>query len=162
MSISRSMVAPMDSAVAVAILRISSCARNRHVSSSARSVPIIFTSLGITFVVYPPWIEEMVSTDGESGSLFLLMICCSATTICDATSTVSVVRCGAAACPPLPYTVIKISSALAITLPPRKLKVPTGSPGCTCKPKMADGSGFFSTPSFIRILAPPGFLSSPG
>ena len=106
--------------------------------------------------------EHMDKTEGEKGLLFRLTICCNAITIWEATRMVSMVWCGAAACPPLPLNVIYNSSALAITLPPRKLSFPFSSCGFTCMPTMSSGVGFSSTPSRIIILAPPGFLSSPG
>src|SRR5205809_8105806 len=100
------MLAPMLSASSVHCLRIRTCAFFHQSSSIARNVPINFTSDGITLVVWPPWNEQIESTDGLNGLLFLLTICCSATTNWDATKMVSTVRWGAAACPPGPLIVI--------------------------------------------------------
>ena len=57
----------------------------------ALNVPINLTSLGITFVVWPPCTEVIDNTDGDNGFRFRLMICCNATTRCEATRIVSTV-----------------------------------------------------------------------
>ena len=97
----------------------------------ALKVPISFTSSGITFVVVPPLIEVIERTEGSNGFLLRLITCCRLITRCDAISIGSIVVCGEAACPPFPFIVKYSSSALAITLPLRKLSLPVSSWGLT-------------------------------
>ena len=99
-----------------------------------RTVPISLTKSGITLKT-PVWlvsIEHTETTIASSGLTLRLAMVCSAEITCAVMTTGSTVRCGIAAWPPLPRTVITISSVAAITGPGRTAICPGGSPGQLC------------------------------
>ena len=83
----------------------------------------------------PTWlvcIEHTLTTTASTGLTLRLAMVCSAVMICAAATTGSAARCGRAAWPPLPCTVIWISSVAAIIGPARTAILPGGSPGQLC------------------------------
>ena len=91
-------------------------------------------SSGMTFMALPAWNCVTEITAGFSGSTLRATIDCSAPTICAPATMGSQVRCGKAAWPPAPRTVMVNSSADAITGPGRTAKLPAGAPGQLCMP----------------------------
>jgi hypothetical protein len=88
---------------------------------NVRTVPISLTKSGITLntLVWLVSIEATVMTIESSGLALRLAMDCSAQMICAVVTTGSTVRCGMAACPPRPCTLMTISSVAAITGPGR-------------------------------------------
>ena len=83
----------------------------------------------------PTWlvcIEHSETTSASIGLALRLAMVCSAVMMCAVATTGSTARCGSAAWPPWPRTLILISSVAAIIGPGRTAIVPTGSPGQLC------------------------------
>ena len=74
-------------------------------ASSVRTVPFRCTVSGMTLCALDP-VSKLVTdtTTCFTGSALRLAMVCSASTMCEAMTVVSIVSCGLAACPPLPVT----------------------------------------------------------
>mmetsp|Transcript_29207 Transcript_29207/g.33170 ORF Transcript_29207/g.33170 Transcript_29207/m.33170 type:complete len:134 (-) Transcript_29207:327-728(-) len=124
----------------------------------ARIVPQIVAEAGITLKALPAaiWVTEI--TPDSKGESVLETMDCNDTTSVEAATIGSMVRCGMAACPPLPCNTMVKSSAAAIKAPGLEAMVPVGSVGHTCipKPNVAFGSNSTIPSSTIRFIpAPP-------
>ncbi len=84
----------------------------------------------------PPLSCPTVTTMESNGETFRLAIVCSATTMWLATTIGSIPKCGIAAWPPFPRTVISNPSAEANRAPFFVASFPTFTIGFPCKPKI--------------------------
>ena len=83
----------------------------------------------------PAWNCVIEITADFSGSTLRATIDCSALTICEPISTLSIAWCGVApAWPPLPVTVMRMLSEEASSGPGVVAKWPSGRPGMLCMP----------------------------
>jgi len=85
---------PYERAVCSAISRSQSRSRGRSAGSSARMVPRAEAEAGMTFVAWPACSTPTDTTTACTGSVRLLAICCSATTVWHSAGTGSTARCG--------------------------------------------------------------------
>mmetsp|Transcript_24845 Transcript_24845/g.27743 ORF Transcript_24845/g.27743 Transcript_24845/m.27743 type:complete len:133 (-) Transcript_24845:768-1166(-) len=99
----------------------------------ARMVPQIVAEAGMTLKAFPAdsWVTEI--TPDSKGESVRDTMDCNVTTSVEAATIGSMVRCGMAACPPLPCNTMVKSSAAAIKAPGLEAMVPVGSLYvCTC------------------------------
>ena len=89
----------------------------------------IVTRSGITLKASPPWIAVIDTTAGSSGSTTRETMVCAAVTIAAAATIGSRARCGKAAWPPTPSTVMWNFPVEAIAGPRTTPNAPTGTPG---------------------------------
>ena len=85
---------------------------------------------------------------------------CSASTICDPTTTGSIVRCGRAAWPPRPVMWMKNRSDAAETGPATAVMVPTGREVSLCAPNTMSQGKRSNRPSCTISRPPPAFSSA--
>ncbi len=78
--------------------------------------------------------EVTLTTPESSGEIWRLTIVCSASTICEATTTMSMPRCGQPACVPRPRMVMPKLSAAASAGPARIANSPFDRFGRLCMP----------------------------
>src|SRR5262245_39663153 len=91
-------MAAVERAISRRLFSMRSCTA----SENDRAVPRRRISSGMTLSLEPPWIEVTLTTAESSGEHWRLTIVCSVSTICDATTTMSIPRCGQAAWVPRP------------------------------------------------------------
>src|SRR5262245_603919 len=108
--------------------------RSCTVSENDRAVPRSRISSGMTLSLEPPWIEVTLTTAASSGEHWRLTIVCSASTICAATTTMSMPRCGQAAWVPRPRMTLPKLSAEASAGPGSMANSPAGRFGRLCMP----------------------------
>ena len=123
--------------------------------SSARTLSSSRAVDGMTLFTVPAWNMPTVTTAEASGSMLRATIDCSAITMLAPATIGSQLKCGIAACPPLPRTVMTTRSAEASAGPLRKPSVPSGWPGALCSAKMASQGKRWNRPSSTMRLAPP-------
>ena len=116
-------------------------ARLRECSDTERSVPTSCTASGMTLFVVPPSILAMVSTTGSNALILRVTKLCSASTISHATGIGSTVKCGCDACPPLPTTLMLMTSVAAMKAPAFAVKMPVGTFGVMCIANAPSGFG---------------------
>ena len=92
----------------------------------------ITTRSGITLKASPAWIAVIETTAGSSGSITRETMVCAAVTIAAAATIGSRARCGKAAWPPPPSTVMWNLPVDAIAGPRTTPNEPTGTPGQLC------------------------------
>ena len=101
-----------------------------------------------------------LTTAASSGGVWRLTIVCSASTICDATTTMSMPRCGQAAWVPRPRMVMPKLSAEASAGPGRMANSPASRFGRLCMPYTAAIGNFSNSPSRTITPAPATFSSA--
>ena len=109
----------------------------------------------MTLLATPAWNTPTVTTADCSGSTLRDTIDCSAMTMLEPATIGSALKCGIAACPPLPRTAMTTRSAEASAAPLRKASVPTGCPGALCSANTASQGKRWNSPSSTMRLAPP-------
>ena len=107
----------------------------------------------------PPRKIPTVTTLGSSGGRLRDRMVWKAVTACEAITTGSIPRCGAAPCDCCPMMRTLKWSTAASAGPDVKPTFPTSISAKLCSPKIALGAGSCSTPSLTMRSAPP---SSPG
>ena len=132
------------------------------VSTSARTVSWSFTSLGMMLCFVPPWIEPTVTTTGSSGSVSRLTMVCRSRMMRAESTMGSMVMCGAAPCPPLPFTRMSTVSEFAIASPSLKPSVPAACCGSECSASAKSGFGNFVYSPASSIFFAPATISSAG
>ena len=96
------------------------CRIVRTSASKERTDRPSVTSLAMTFIALPPWIEPTVTTAICVGLMFLATTVCKAMTMLEAATMGSIAWWGRAAWPPTPFTMIVTRSDADMKGPLRK------------------------------------------
>ncbi len=112
-------------------------------------------------VLVPAWMRPTVTTAVACGEICRDTTVCSRITSEAAMTTGSIPRCGADPCAPLPCSVTRKSSQLAMIGPGARSTLPAG-PGRTCWASATSGRGSRSTRPSATIASAPLNCSSAG